>query len=201
MWWKRLLTGCGCASLALLLGVAFVAYDLSRPIPNAGPPIGPSGKPLTPKEDREGAEAVEARLRKTAESPKRRVHVSLTEQEANQVIRAHPRTRRELDKAEVQQLVVNLQSEEIEIAARVRGPNGAWVRVSAKGKLRTENGKLAGDLTGARLGSIPAPKPLLQQLNQRFQDALKDYNKKLRGRIESLEVGGGSLAFDVLRDP
>ncbi len=190
--------GFGCLIVFLLIagGAGWFLYDLQKP----DPALTVAAAPPTPTETQAAEKTVtriETQFKKPAPatpSDPSSFEVTLTEDEANQLLRAHPDVRPELDSKGIQGLRMEFKPDLIIVTARVPvGPVKARIQIS--GKLSVEEGMLRYRTTQAKIGSLKAPDAARSDLDSTLSDAFDKLNQDGKVRIEEAEVSSGKLVL------
>ena len=190
--------GLGCLIVFLLIagGAAWLFYDLQQ----VDPALVVAAAPPTPT-DTQAAQNTSAQIEAQFKHPAPSTpsdpstfEVTLTEQEANQLLRAHPEVRPQLDSKGVEGARVEFKPNLTTVTARIPlGPIKA--RVSVSGSLTAEDGMLRFKTTDAKIGSLNAPDAARADLDSALSDAFEKLNRDGQARIEQVEVSQGKLVL------
>lgn len=190
--------GIGCLVLFLLIagGAGWFLYDLQK----ADPALLAAAAPPSPTDTQAAqntASQIETQFKKPAPSTPSdpsTFEVTLTEQEANQLLRAHPDVRPELDSKGIQGVRMEFKPDLITVSARVPvGPVKAHLIVT--GKLTADDGVLRYHTTEARAGALKAPESARADIDGALSDAFDKLNRDGQARIEQVEVSQGKLVL------
>jgi hypothetical protein len=195
--------GCGCGALLLALAtlVGYLYLDLTRREPRETV----LSTPPTPAQKAAAEETVQ-RLERQVEAPApaapgepprpKRFRLRITEEEANQLLTSYAAARKALAEAKVRAIHVRFEEGQVIVSARVPAFGNDTARVTAAGRLSAQDGKLAYELVDLRLGSVPMPEGLRKKLQEPLEKAVTDLNKKIKGRLEEIQIADGVLQLE-----
>jgi hypothetical protein len=188
--------GCLIAFLLIAGGAGWFFYDLQK----ADPALVAAAKPPTAN-DTQAAQTTVTQIEKQFKNPAPSTpkdpstfEVTLTEQEANQLLRAHPDVRPQLDSKGIEGAQLEFKADQITVTARVPlGPVKA--RITISGTLTAEDGMLRYRTIDAKVGALKAPDAARADLDSTLSDAFDKLNRDGQARIEQVEVNQGKLVL------
>ena len=189
--------GLGCLIVLLLLagGAGWLYYDLQKADPALVAAAAPPAATDT-QAAKTTVQQIEKQFKRPAPatpSDPSTFQVTLTEQEANQLLRAHPDVRPQLDSKGIEGARLEFKPDLITVTARVPiGPVKA--RISVSGKLTAEDGMLRYRTTEAKVGSLKAPNAARADVDSALSDAFEKLNDS-QARIEEVEVSQGKMVL------
>ncbi|MGV3720209.1 MAG: hypothetical protein ACO1SX_04795, partial [Actinomycetota bacterium] len=127
--------------------------------------------------------------------------VKVTEKEANELVRTKPEIRQALEQAKVSDLRLRFEPDQLVAEARVPVWGKLKARVSAAGRVWSEDGKLAFETRTVRAGSIPAPNAFREELDEQIGAPLTRLNREHRGRFEDVQIRDGELEIRGTKQP
>lgn len=119
--------------------------------------------------------------------------VTITEKDANDLVASLPEVQQALKQANVSDLRLRFEPDRLVAEARVPVVGGMKARVTATGRVYAEDGDLAYETEAVRIGSIPAPKALREELDRQLGASIKQLNQRFRGRIDTVQVREDAL--------
>lgn len=192
------------AFLILLLlfaaAVGLVFYMVARPDASVDTDRGVATAPPTAEEVTNAERTVE-RLERQIEKPKRRARktdpnafeLRITEEELNDILRSYPEVQRRLTREKVSAPRIRMQRDRVVASARVPITAGLSSRVSIAGRLTVVDGGLAFETESVKLGALPAPPQLREELDKHLESAVNVLNKSIDGRLEEIVQREGSV--------
>ncbi len=183
--------------------VAVLYFNITRPEPvgTGGPAVVAEAAP-TPAETRQAERTAERIVEEYRQPPAdlpraepEAFQVSITEEEANQLLRSLPEVRKSLAQSEVGSLRMEFQPERFVVRARVPLWGETQARASATLRAWAENGGIAYETESVRIGDFPAPERLRKELDTQLAAQFRLLEKRFKGHIESLEITEDNLTI------
>lgn len=188
-------------------GLAVLYFNITRPEPTgtSGPAAVVEAAP-TPAETRKAEETAERIVREYRQPPPdvprsepEAFQVSITEEEANQLLRSLPEVRKSLAQTEINSLRMEFEPERLVVRARVPLWGETQARASATLRAWAENGGIAYETEAVHIGDFPAPERLRKELDTQLAAQFRLLEKRFKGRIEKLEIGENELTVSGTR--
>ena len=193
--WRRIRNAALLVIALAAAAAAWVFFDVTRgggremaARPGERPP---SAAPPTPQERRR-AEQTAARVRKAidpaAGAAAPLFELRMSEQEANEMLRALPEVGRELGKRGIGRPRVRFDPGLVTFSARVRLPGRFEARVGATATVSLEAGRLRVRPKAVKLGSFEAPAWLKKALGRSLASVEQRLERRFPGTIEGVEL-------------
>jgi hypothetical protein len=119
--------------------------------------------------------------------------VTITEKDANDLVASLPEVQQALEQANVSELHLRFEPDRLVAEARVPVVGGMKARVTATGRVYAEDGDLGYETQSVRIGSIPAPKALREELDRQLGASIRQLNQRFHGRIDTVQVREDAL--------
>lgn len=119
--------------------------------------------------------------------------VTISEQEANDLVQGLPEVRKALEKAKVEDLQVRFEPGRLVAEARVPAVAGMKARLTAAGRVVARDGDLAYETESVRIGSFPAPEAVRDEIDRQLSASVRRLNRQFRGDIQEVQLREGAL--------
>lgn len=127
------------------------------------------------------------------DSGRRQFQVTLSQQEANNLVQSLPEVRKALGEADVSDLQLRFQPDRLVAEARVPAVAGMKARLTATGRIFAKDGDLAYETESVHIGSFPAPDAARDEIDKQLSKSVKQLNKQFRGDIQQVLLREGGL--------
>jgi hypothetical protein len=122
--------------------------------------------------------------------------VRLTEAEANDLIHSQPEVRKTLADYNISDLRVQFEPGRLIAGARVPLFGNVQARVTVRGRLWAEQGRLMYETESVSAGSFPAPGPLRDELDRQLKAVIQQLDRSLEGDVTGVNVTHDALEVE-----
>lgn len=210
---RRIAIGLIVVLVLLGAGALWLYQDVLAPVPSSGRVYADSSRP-EPERRRNAEQALE-RLKEQVEHPAAQspatspsisngqttlppkdpdqFGVTISEKDANDLVASLPEVQQALRQANVSDLNLRFEPDRLVAEARVPVVGGMKARLTATGRIYAENGDLAYETEAVRIGSIPAPKAIRDELDRQLGVSVKQLNQRFKGQIDAVQIREDAL--------